>query len=419
MKVVVLGGGFCQLNMIKRLKEEGHYIILADYLDECPGKTVADEHRKISTFDIPAVSDMVIESGAEAIITMGTDQPVLSAAVAAENAGLPFYVDSRTAVAVTNKLVMKEKFVDSGIPTVSHRFIKREFSDEDIAGIEFPAVIKPVDSQGQRGVFKVQSPDEIRLHIDETLSYSKETRVLLEEYYPNDEITVSGCVHDGKAKILSVVDRVTMEWNNRIGICIAHNYPSRHFRDFEDDIIRITQAIVDAFEIQKGPIYFQFLIGEKGVLVNEIAMRIGGAYEDIVLPVYSGIDQLGMVMDFCLGRESEMYNFRNYDIRKNTKNLSNQLFFIKPGTITYMTHIKDILDMEGVHTAFYLVGRKDRIRDIENATARAGYFVVEGMDYDDTMSKVDAVFDKLSILDENGINLVMRYNDYKDKYKFV
>ena len=63
----------------------------------------------------------------------------------------------------------------------------------------------------------VQNINDIRMHIDETLNYSRENKVLLEEYYPNDEITVSGWVHEGKAHIISVVDRLTMEKDNRIG----------------------------------------------------------------------------------------------------------------------------------------------------------------------------------------------------------
>lgn len=418
MKVLVLGGGYCQLNMIKRLKDDGHYIILVDYLENNPGKTFADEHHIISTFDIPAVTNLVQITSAEAIITMGTDQPVLTAAVAAGITGLPFYVGGETALSVTNKLVMKSKFDEHRIPSVNHRFISMDFKPEDIEGISFPAVIKPVDSQGQRGIFKVTGPDDIRLHLNETFSYTRENKILLEEYYPNDEITISGWVNERKATIISVVDRVTMETENRIGICIAHNYPSRHYDAYKGEIHRLTQEIVDAFGITEGPLYFQFLIGDRGILVNEVAMRIGGAYEDIAIPVFSGIDILGMVSDHIFGYDQDLAQLNNYIMPEN-KCMSVQMFFVKPGTISHITPIDELLSYDGVEDALFIVAEGDIVGNIENATARAGYFIISGVDYSDVMKKTDGVFNKLQILDNYGNNLIIKYSDYRNKYKFI
>ncbi len=419
MKVLVLGGGHCQLNMIKRLRGEGHYIILVDYLEDNPGKEYADEHHRISTFDAPAVLELVKISGAEAILTMGTDQPVLTASIAAKESGLPFYIAPETAIAVTNKRVMKEVFSKNGIPTVGYRLISRDFMEEDIAGISFPAVLKPVDSQGQRGIFKVCDFSEIKRHIDETLSYSNEHRALLEDFYPNDEVTVNGWVHDGKAHILSVVDRVTMEIDNRIGICLCHNYPSLHMNKYGGEIVRLTQKIANTMGIAEGPLYFQYLIGEDGLLVNEVAMRIGGAYEDITIPIISGIDILGMVMEYALKGEADTIRLLNYNIALNDTFISTQLFFINPGTISYITPKEELENMDCVRGVRYIIVKGDIMEPIKNATARAGYIIIEGADFDDTITNINRVFNKMQVLDENKNNLIVKYSDYKEKYKFL
>jgi len=419
MKVLVLGGGYCQLNMIKRLKYEGHYLILVDYLKNNPSKKYADEHHCVSTFDTPAVLELMIKSKAEAVITMGTDQPVLTAASVAKEIGIPFYVDPDIALAVTNKRIMKAQFDRNHIPTANYRLITREFTERNVLGIKFPAVLKPVDSQGQRGIFIVQNINDIRMHIDETLDYSRESKVLLEEYYPNDEITVSGWVHEDKAYIISVVDRVTMEKGNRIGICIAHNYPSLHFSKYREDIYSITQSIVTGFGIKEGPLYFQYLIGDRGIIVNEIAMRIGGAYEDIAIPIYSDIDILGLVMSSSLGMKNELQKLYDYDIDDKPVSLSVQMFFIRPGLVSYTTPINELLELDGVENALYIVSEGNKIGNIENATARAGYFIVRGADYKDTLNKVDKVFEKLQIKDSDGKNMVIKYSEYENKYKFI
>ena len=167
---MVLGGGGCQQNLIKRAKEDGHYVVVADYLENPPACRFADEHVRVSTFDTPAVLKAAKELGIDGITTLGTDQPVLTAAVVSKELELNYYAEPELALAVTNKRVMKALFKEHNIPSCDYRLIGEDFSDEEIEGLNFPAVLKPVDSQGQRGIFLVNNADEARQHIAETLS---------------------------------------------------------------------------------------------------------------------------------------------------------------------------------------------------------------------------------------------------------
>ena len=242
--------------------------------------------------------------------------------------------------------------------------------------------------------------------------------MLLEEFYRSDEITVNGWAADGKAKIISVVDRVTMRGTNRIGICICHNFPSVHLEKYSAEITRITDKIVEAFGIKEGPIYFQYLIGEEGIKVNEIAMRIGGAYEDITLPIISGVDVAKMLMQYAKDGSCDIKALSHYSLSENNKFLSTQLFFLRPGTILKATPEQEILNVKGVRDVYYFVREGDTIGGIENATARAGYFIVEGNSFKDMIDNVDAVFESMQFLNGEGENLVIKYSDYKYKYLF-
>jgi len=44
LKFLVLGGGSCQLNLIKYLKEKNHTVIVTDYYEDALGKKYATEH---------------------------------------------------------------------------------------------------------------------------------------------------------------------------------------------------------------------------------------------------------------------------------------------------------------------------------------------------------------------------------------
>lgn len=269
-------------------------------------------------------------------------------------------------------------------------------------------------------MYKLNSIKEVHSNIASTLSYSKEDAALVEEFYENDEITVNGWVNDKKITILSVVDRVTIKKDNHIGICLCHNFPSVHLKKYRDEIYGITQKIVTAFKIENGPIYFQYLIGDDRIKVNEIAMRIGGAYEGITIPLIAGIDILQMVIDYCTyNKIDNKETLENYSLDNNKVYLSTQLFFCKSGVIDYMTPIEEILDISCVKAAHYEYREGDTIKRLVNATARAGYIIIEGNSFEDMIDNVNYVFDNLYILDANGNNLVIKYSDYQDKYLFA
>ena len=207
-----------------------------------------------------------------------------------------------------------------------------------------------------------------------------------------------------------------MDNGNRIGICIAHNHPTIHLNRYVKEVKTITQQIVEAFEIMEGPLYFQYLIGAKGIRVNEIAMRIGGAYEDVTIPIISGIDILGMVKDSVMGLELDYKGLENYDFTKDGKFISTQMFFVEKGRVASYTPIKEFLNLPYIEGAYYNFCIGTEFEGIENATARAGYFIVTGTTFEDMMLNVDKAYEYLEIINTNGSNILKKYKDYTNKY---
>ena len=408
MKLLILGGGNAQLSAIKKAKKMGHEVIISDYLEKPPGIRLADQHELVSTFNIEANIKVGKKHNIDGIMTIGTDQPVYTAAVVADKLNLPSLIDKKTAKAVTNKRVMKNKFFENGIPTVSYKIISENYDRKVLKDINFPAVIKPLDSQGQRGVFKVKNIEEIDKYFKRVLQYSREEEILLEEYYDSDEITVSGWVVDGKLNILTITDRVTYEQDVNIGICTAHIFPSKYLNKYHKQIENISRDIIKSFNIKNGPIYFQMLIGNSGIKVNEIACRIGGAYEADFMPLITDVDILAMVINTSLGKTINMNKLRRYSLLNNDNWLSVQLFFANEGKITDIKNLDMIRKLDDVVTLKVNYKKGDIIPKIENATARAGYFIVRGNNKRELKCNIKRVYDHLVIHDENNKNLVLR-----------
>lgn len=408
MKLLILGGGSGQLAIIKKAKEKGHQVIVSDYYEDAPGKAYADYAETVSTFNIEDNIKIARKYNIDGVLTVGTDQPVYTAAKVADSLNLPFYLSVQTAKAVTNKKIMKRFFKKYNIPSAKYKILKKNFTNTDLKDINFPVVVKPMDSQGQRGVFKLNTPQEIDEKFLEVLSFSREEEILVEEYYESKEVTVSGWVENGLLHILTITDRIRYSNKIHIGICSAHIFPSEFLEVYYDKIKGLSQKIVSSFKLKNGPIYFQLLIGKEGIKVNEIACRIGGAYEGDFMPYLTGVDILELMIDLSLARRIDPGQLEKYHILKNNKWLSVQLFYARPGRIDSISKLDELLKIPGVMQLGFNFNKGDEIGIIKNATERAGYFIVTGSNRKELKKNISNTFDHLKISDKFGNNLVIR-----------
>lgn len=407
MKVLILGGSNSQLNMIKRAKEKGCHVIVSDYYPDAPGKAFAHDCEMTSTFDVEGNIEVARKYNIDGIMTLGTDQPVYTVAKVAQVCNLPAVIDVNTAKAVTNKKIMKKIFCDNNIPTVKHKLLREDFHDDQLEDMRFPVVVKPQDSQGQRGVYKLEKLEDIHKVFKDVLSFSREKEILVEEFYPSDEITVSGWVVDDEVYIISIIDRISYKDETRIGICIGHHFPSKYMRKYFNEIVKITKHIVKSFEIHNGPIYFQMLVGEEGIKVNEIACRIGGAYEDQYLLRATGVDSLGMLIDATLGNKIDDTNLKKFDLYNAKKMISVVMFFARPCVIHELCDMEEIKKLPGVVQAQHNFKIGDEIKQIVNATQRAGHMIIEGRDEEKLKENISLAFKKLGVYDINGNNMII------------
>ncbi|NCC76804.1 MAG: ATP-grasp domain-containing protein, partial [Clostridia bacterium] len=323
-RLLMLGASLAQIPGIVAAREQGVHVISCDNLPHSPGHALAHESVLASTFDPEAVLAAARQPRIDGIMTMGSDQPVLTAAIVAHQLGLPSALSVETARAVTDKRVMKKRFLALGLPTVPFVIYKPTESSADphillapdrpspaaqtpaapdpLEQLEYPVVIKPVDSQGQRGIFVCWTADEVRQKAPKVLAFSRAAEILVESYYPSNEVTVSGWVSAGQARILTLTDRERLAGTDPLGVCLSHEWPSRYLERHGEEIASLTQAIVSGFGIAEGPIYFQFLIGASGVQINEIACRIGGAFESQFIPHLTGFNLTAAQIDLALGR---------------------------------------------------------------------------------------------------------------------
>ncbi len=405
MKLMIVGGGEAQLNAIKRARSLGFTIVVSDMNPDCPGALESDLFVKASTFSYEETCSAAEKAEVDAILTLGTDQPVLPVTRTALELGLSSGISVETALGVTNKRIMKPIFKDNEIPTCKFSLISTESKPEDLKGFKYPLVIKPVDSQGQRGVYRVLNWDELKGYLPDVLSWSREDKILVEEYYQSEEITISGWSLDNQFYPLTITDRVTISNGPHIGVCTSHEYPSKYMENYKDEIIAISEKIVSSFSITNGPVYIQMLIGSEGIKVNEVASRIGGAYEDEFIPAITGVDILNLQFELAtVGRVNEIV-LKKYQFPSQSFG-SVILFFTKPGIVETNGDMGIVKKMSGVINGKYILPPGRKIGNRENSTARAGYVALQSKSKNELEELKKKVYSLLEVKDINGENIL-------------
>jgi biotin carboxylase len=166
--------------------------------------------------------------------------------------------------------------------------------------VGFPAVLKPADSGGQRGIFRLDSIDDLEAHLHVALAESADGEVVLERFHEGLELNGIVIVRDGEPAVVTLSDRLRPPGIG-FGVGWIHVYPATIFGDVLDEAARVAAHASKALGLRDGIAFPQLLVTDEGVLVIEVAARIpGGQMADLVRYAV-GVDLVEVALRQALG----------------------------------------------------------------------------------------------------------------------
>src|SRR5947209_6377157 len=134
----------------------GLRVAAVDMNPNAPGLAEADIAKVVDFSDVEAVLKETARLKIDGVLTVSADRAVPIVAAIAEARGLPG-IGTQTAHLMTHKIAMRRRLADAGVPQPRFAAIRglserRRAADE----VGFPAVLKPADSGGQRGLLRVE-----------------------------------------------------------------------------------------------------------------------------------------------------------------------------------------------------------------------------------------------------------------------
>lgn len=402
---IVLGGSIQQLPLIKNLKNKGFRIVLVDYTSAPYSRDEADIHYKESTFDLEATLRIARIENPDVIATMATDQPVYTAAYVSEKLNIPYPLSADQGFAVTNKSGMKDILYKNNIDTPRSKIISSKEDFRKIYDLNFPLVVKPADSQGQRGITVIKKHEEFTEAIDNALKFSRSGKAIIEEFCMGTEYTANSIVKDGKAKVLLFTKRNHYDDSIALGVCSSHSYIESELEDSRlMEAEQIAQKITDAFKLIDTPLYIQMILSSNGWKIIEFGCRIGGGFESYLIPEATGFDIVDAFVDQLLGKSI------NTEITIKKKFASANFVFCKPGTINGFSGADELLKGKIIDHFLPMKNKGDSINSDLNGTSRVACYIVTDNNMENYERKLEIADKRISVYDNEGRDLRIRQN---------
>jgi biotin carboxylase len=300
--LLFIGAGRHQRRALVRLKELGVRLVAVDRNPDAPGLAVADAVETVPFDDLPGLVEVARRNAVDGVMTFAADRAVPVVAAVAQASGLPG-IGTETAHLMTNKIAMRRRLADAGIPQPRFAALRSVREVRPAAhAVGFPAVLKPSDSAGQRGLFLVHSVDDVERHLHAALVQSTEEEAILESYHPGLEVNGLLVARGGEVAVLTLSDRRRPPGAG-FGVALAHVYPSTLFGDALAEVERVGRSTVHALGMHDGIAYPQVIWGEDGVArLIEVAARIPAGQMDAVARYGVGVDLIEIGLSQALGR---------------------------------------------------------------------------------------------------------------------
>lgn len=368
-KLLIIGASILQLPAIKKAKELGHYVAVADFNPNAIGIPFADKFYNASTIDIDAICEVAKDFQPDGIMTLATDMPMRSIAAATSLLGLPG-ISMDTAIKSTDKGEMIKAFKEHEVESPWFYIIENEAQlQEVIPQIEYPCILKPTDNAGSRGVMLVNSETELHEAYQYSVSQSRGGWVILEEYMTGPEVSVEVMVVDGVPHVLQVTDKLTT--GAPYFVEMGHNQPSMLPTE---DVVRIKDLACRAVKsvgINCGPSHVEIKLTPNGPKMVELGARMGGdCITTHLVPLSTGVDMIKATIDVSLGLTP--------DITPTLHKGSAIRFFDAPnGIIAGIEGIEEAKQLDGVMEISLTKAVGDEVTEIHSSLDRCGFVIVQ------------------------------------------
>lgn len=391
-KIMILGAGRGQVQLIKTAKELGYYTIVASIEGNYPGFDIADEKCYVDISNPEAVLEHAQKLKIDGIATSCLDTGIAALGYVCEKMNLPG-LDTNAAKLSNNKLLMKEAFAKYNVSTAKYKLIHSE--EELLASIDeftFPVIIKAVDLQGSCGINIVRTKEKLLDDYRDTMSETRKDFCLVEEFIEGYDLSANSFVVNGK--FLFVLPCGDITYIAKTGIPVGHYAPVNKNDDLLRQVEEESKKAIKALGLNNCAVNIDFVVRDNKLYVIELTGRIGANCLPELISIYYGVDIYKMIVETAMG--VDVSNYFNENKNEPTSCYAKMLISEESGTLKKIINSND--NNDNIYEITYFVEPGDKINKFTNSKNCIGQVIVKGDTLDNCEKFIGEVIDNIKFV---------------------
>lgn len=303
-RIMVVAGGEWQVPIVRTAKSMGYFVVNTNLHVDSPGFRYADVGLVADVLDREKNLAYAREYCPDGIVTDQSDIAVPTVAYVCEQLGLPG-IGIDHAELFTNKTRMRIFLREHGFDTPAFRVCKASNEILEFARhCGYPMVMKPPANQSSRGVFRVDSDQDVVMRYGDVLQHSRDGAVLVEQFINGTELTVEGFKTRIRHYTLAISRKTHYEHNPMVASALFYSP-----EDPDIDYRRLASqhdAMVEAMGLPFGITHAEYICVAGRFFLVEVAARGGGTkISSHIVPAVSGVPTNSLLISMAMGQSED------------------------------------------------------------------------------------------------------------------
>jgi len=368
--VLVFGAGELQGSLIENVKRLNYKAIVIDPDSNATCRHLADVFEVVSANDFDKTLYIAKKYKIGGIITSSTDKPLRMMAKVAESLNLIFPSINAIRIA-TDKCLMKRVFIKHNIPCARGFLVNKNFYINNYSsGVNFPVVVKPVDSSGSRGVIVCNNIVEMEQAIEQAMRFTMKKKVLIEEYIEGREISVESLTYGGKTYIIQITDKLTSlpPYNVELG----HTEPTGLSEHLQNVVKELVIEVIQALSLDNCACHTEIKINKDMPYVIEIGARLGGDFiTSHLVPFSTGVNMEQILTLIACGEQP-------FIDKKSLGGSAIRYLSLPPGKVESISDLNFLKANNFVKRYKLSIKAGDIVEPVTDSISRHGYVITIG-----------------------------------------
>jgi len=253
----------------------------------------------------------------------------------------------------------------------------------------YPVVIKPIDSRGSLGVYKINNEEMLDKLFYESIKHSPARQLIVEQFVPGKIVTVEGLYAD---KFYNLTYSTKTMHSEHTENAMELRYPGNLDKETVGKLYAVNERVAEAFRINFGLMHSEFIINKDGIHFLESTNRGGGVHTATkIVPEVTGVDIPQFLINSAFGKKTKIKI-------KSGKHCFLHFFDFGVGMVKQIENYKKVQSIKGVLDFRLNFARGDYLEEITTAVSRPGFVIVSGDTVKDCKKTIADVEDTLKVI---------------------